>query len=43
MWPMVSATRASPFTAVVSGEESFTTSLPFPVPLAPARLLDDLA
>lgn len=29
--------------AVVSGEESFTTSLPFPVPLAPARLLDDLA
>ena len=29
--------------AVVSGEESFTTSLPFAVPLTPARLLDDLA
>lgn len=30
-------------TAVVAGEESFTASVPFSVPLAPARLLDDVA
>lgn len=29
--------------AVVTGEESFTASVPFTVPLMPARLLDDLA
>ena len=29
--------------AAIAGDESFTASLPFPVELTPARLLDDLA